>query len=543
MGFLDDLLTGKGPSLETRSLSTISPEQRELLNDLMIKLNRSPTAYTGERSAGLTGLEHLSLGGLEEASRGLAQPDQNLDAAGNTIRGQMDVNKNTGDANAFFTNAVQNPALKDFSSTVLPSISRNFGGGSFFSTERQNAEGTARRDLIDSLSAERSRVNLDQFNQARERALTAAGMAPALSSAENERSRTQIDILKAAGIERQVNQDALDRTYQEFTRQQEDQARREALMSQNALTPTIENIGMTDPGSAGLISTLLGGLAQGAGGILGQAAGNGLQGLLGRLFGGGAPAAGGGASADPNTGTTVTDTSGAAAGAVGAGAVGAGAAAGGGALPGAAAGGVPGGSVSITDMAGNVIPSVPYAGGAGLGGLVGGVQPGIASGIAGTEAANAAALGNIAAPSLGGSGAAGGGAALGGGASADAAGGAAVGTTAAGLTAGLGIAALPALIMAMGGFGDDRNRRENLAIQESGMEPLTLSSGTRALMLPDHTFIEDNNATRQAIRERWGVIPRGQFFEWLNTLPRVTGSPRRLPGRDPRHPGSPRPLD
>lgn len=405
MGFLDDLLLGQGPKLETRSLSTISPEQRAALDRLLQGLNRDPSQYGGQLSTGLTGLENASLGALEERSRALALPDQNLEAAGASVRDQLDFRKNTGDANDFFTKAVQNPALDDFQRSVLPSISRDFGGGSFFSTERQNTEGLARKDLLNSLTAERSRVNLDQFNAARDRALTAAGIVPGLTGAENERTQTQIDILKAAGIEREVGQDALDRQYAEFVRQQEERAHLEDSLRQASLTPTIENIGMTDPGNAGLINTLLGALASGAGAGLGQGLGGLLSGGLGRLFGNDA--------IDPNTGQPTgggasADGTGAAAGA--AGAVGAGAVAGGGLAGGGA--GTPGGSVTITDMNGNVIPSVPFGGGAGsvgagLGGLVNSIQPGIQAGVAGTEAWAAGELAGIPMPTLGGAEAAG----------------------------------------------------------------------------------------------------------------------------------------
>ncbi len=390
MGFLDDLLLGSGPKLETRSLTTISPEQRAALNQLLGNLGKDPSQYGGEMSAGLTGLENASLSALEERSKQLALPDQNLEAAGASIRDQLDFKKNTADANDYFTNAVQNPALDSFQRSVLPSISRDFGGGSFFSTERQNTEGLARKDLLNSLTAERSKVNLQEFDKARDRALTAAGLTPGLVGAQAQRDQTQMDILKAAGVERQVNQDALDRTYAEFVRQQQERQHNNDQLGNLSTTPTIENIGMTDPGNAGLINTLLGALAGGAGKGLGEGLGGLLSGGLGRLFGQGASApAGGGASSDATTGAV------AGAGA----AIGAGAVAGGG-IPGAPP--TPGGEVSISDMNGNILPSVPFAGGAGLEGLVSSIQPGIQAGIAGTEAANAAALGNIPMPTLGG---------------------------------------------------------------------------------------------------------------------------------------------
>lgn len=533
MGFLDDLFLGSGPKLETRSLPTTTPEQQQALRDLLARLNLPPEAFTGNMSAGLSGLENASLGALEERSRALAQPDANLEAAGTSIRDQLDFNKQTGNANDYFTNAVQNPALDSFQREVLPQISRQFGGNDFFSTERQSAEGLARRDLLSSLTAERSRVNLDEFDKARERALTAAGIAPVLTQAENQRTQTQMDILRAAGVKRQVEQDALDRTYNEFVRQQQQRSHNQDQLAQAALTPTIENIGMTDPGNAGLIPSLLGAIAAGAGGQLGQSLGGALSGGIQRLFG----------RSDP---TATSDAASGAASTVGAGAAtaGAGVAGAGGAVPGAAGAAVPGGAVTITDAAGGVIPSIPFAGGAGIPGLVAGSQAGIGAGIAGTEAANAAALGSLTAPSIGAGGAATaggvGGAAAGGGGGA-AAGGAAAGASGLGLAAGLGVAALPALIMALGGFGNDRTARNALALQQSGLQQTQLAGGTRVLILPDGSFTPFDENVMDAIRERWGVMPKEQFYQWVQTLPKVPGNVRRIvaPGRNPgRTPGT-----
>src|SRR5688572_30423497 len=120
MGFLDDLLTGSKPKLETASLSTISPEQRTALNALLESLGRPATAYTGQQSAPLSGLEDMSLTALEQRSQQLAAPDPTLDAAGSTLRGQMDVGANTASSDDYFTQNVQNPMLRDFEKTILP---------------------------------------------------------------------------------------------------------------------------------------------------------------------------------------------------------------------------------------------------------------------------------------------------------------------------------------------------------------------------------------------------------------------------------------
>lgn len=362
MGFLDDLLLGEGPEFQTRSLSTISPEQREALNQLIGQMQgRNPSQYGGQQNAGMSPFEQASLSALEERSKALAMPDAGLQAATGAVQKLTDFEGQTADSSAYFKSNVQDPMLESFQREILPQISRSFGGADFFSTERQASEGLAREDLLESLTAQKSAVELDQFNKSRERALQAAGLAPGLTQAENQRSQTQMDILKAAGIEREVEQAGLDRNYAEFARQQEEQKHIDEQMRQLTLTPTIENLAMEDPGNAGLLATLLGGMAAGAGKSLGNS--NIWSNLLGRLFpdlfGSEEQSPQGQSTADGmppnNTGTTVTD------------------------IPPVLGGGgggatTPGGNVAITDMnTGQEVPSAPsYQGGVNLGGVAGG---------------------------------------------------------------------------------------------------------------------------------------------------------------------------
>lgn len=373
MGFIDDLLLGEGPSFNTRSLSTISPEQREALNQLLAQMqSRTPTQYTGQMSAGMSPFEQASLTALEQRSQALAAPDPTLQAAGGAVQRLTDFESQTGNASEYFRTNVQEPALQGFEKEVMPRISRSFGGADFFSTERQQAEGLAREDLLESLTAQRTAVELDQFNQSRNRALQAAGLAPQLTQAENQRSQTQIDILRAAGIEREVAQGGLDRNYAEFVRQQEQQRQNDDALRQLTLTPTIENLGMSDPGSAGLLATMLGAMAQGAGNQLGQMD---WGSLWGRLFGG-KKGQGQEGPSDPDKGGSTTG--GAVAGGVGAAT---------GAYGGAGAA-TPAGEVIISDAAGNIIPSVAAGAGAIAGGVGGSIASGSAGGLGGSIAGN-----------------------------------------------------------------------------------------------------------------------------------------------------------
>lgn len=553
MGWLDDLITGRGPRLETRSLPTIAPEQQEALNRLLQTISgRQPTQYQGQLNAGLSPFERSSLTALEERSRALAQPDQNLQAAGGAVRDAMDVERNTGDASEFFRTNVQDPLTQDFNRSILPQISRNFGGGSFFSSERQAAEGLAREDLLEALAGEKTAVELDQFNRARDRSLTAAQIAPQLSRADLDRGNQQMDILNAAGLERRVEQEGLDRNYADFIRQLQERTGNEELLRALALTPTIENIGMTDPGNAGLLNTLLGSLAGGLGENLGN-------GLFDRLL-----QRGGGASADGATPNVRTPRVG------GAGGAGLGDLVNG-VQPGINAGinetalagqeylaslaqpnasiATPGGTSTIYEGA-NLDQLASQLGSGGLGSISGslaaGAHTGAMSGVAGTTAATQASLLGGAAPTLApistgaGGGAAGG--ALGGGASADAAGAAAGGGMSAGLAASLGVAALPLAIFLAGGFNNPAHSESaqlNRAYSGLGLTPIRTRWGQNLIQLPDRTFIAADGIT-SSLDDRWGKEPKESLLAWLNsqprvqyTIPRLSAPPSTNPNRTP----------
>jgi len=328
MGFLDDLLTGSSPSLETRSLSTIDPTQRDSLNALIARLSGQANANPSDQVAPLGASERMSLAALEERSKALALPDAAGNAASSSVQKLLDFEGQTADSSAYFKSNVEDPMLRDFSEKILPQISRQFGGADFFSSERQASEGMARNDLLKALTASKTSTELDQFNKSRDRALTAAGTLPGLAQAGATRTAEQAAILEALGLPRQIEQAGIDKA---GTKDKE----RDAFLAQLGLTPTIENIGMTDPGNAGLINVILGGAAGGLGDMLGGGSGSWLTDLLGQLFGNsGGQNPNGGSPADGST--VITEAGGAlasqlggasagiAGGAAGAGATGAG---------------------------------------------------------------------------------------------------------------------------------------------------------------------------------------------------------------------------
>lgn len=247
------LLSGKSPSASFKSLPSISPEQRSALKSLLQRLGHfQPTQYGGDFTADLSGGEQTSLAALEERSMALSQPSGNLQAGGDSLKKLLDFQGQTADTSDFFKSNVQDPLLDQFNREILPSISRNFGGNDFFSSERQNTEGLARQDLLKTLTSAKSSVALDAYNQSRNRALQAAGLLPQYEGVELARNQSLMDILKAQGLPREIEQSGLDKKYSEFTRQQTQIEELLKLLGLLSTTGTIDNIGVGQGGSQGL---------------------------------------------------------------------------------------------------------------------------------------------------------------------------------------------------------------------------------------------------------------------------------------------------
>jgi len=254
MGFFDevgDFFFGESPKARVTNKSLLSGSQSGLLDNLIAMLSQQrPSQFQGQLSAPLGQGERMSLAALEERSKALALPQQ----ADASLQKLTDFEGQTADASKFFETNVQQPLLESFGREVLPAISRQFGGANFFSSERQATEGLARQDLLESLTAGKSAVELDQFNQSRNRAIQAAQV---LGDRESQLSSTLIDILEAQGVPREVAQQNIDRKYQEFVRQQGEEEFIKKLLALLATTPTTENVATVTPGSPGVVQSAI----------------------------------------------------------------------------------------------------------------------------------------------------------------------------------------------------------------------------------------------------------------------------------------------
>lgn len=269
MGFLSgvtDTLFGKDPKLETQGKTTLTAGQNKALEEVLLPfLTGTPfqdvkgTPFEGQLSAGQTDLERQLAG-----------------AAGSTIEGTTDtfgrvssaldpfLAGDVGDFEDFFQRTVAEPGLQQFQEDILPALDRQFGPSGFFGSERNRANVRATEDLTDALTRERSRIGFETRESALDRALQAAQISGQLPG---QAAGALGQLAPIAGTERQVQQQALDREFQEFLRvnvAERDKRIEQLLAALNI--QGVENLGAAIPGTQGIAQSFLGG--GGAGGLM-----------------------------------------------------------------------------------------------------------------------------------------------------------------------------------------------------------------------------------------------------------------------------------
>ena len=255
---IKDFLFGSKPKIDVKDLSTLTPEQQKILKQILGQFGAQggadfqPEGFGGDLSAGLGDLEQTSLAALEQSALSSADPNNVLNQAGEALKGIFSGGQS--DVTDFFNTNIRDPALQSFEETVLPGISRDFGGANFFSSERQDADDRARRDLTTGLSSARADVNLRSRESNLDRILQGIGLAPGLESAGTD---SLLKFLEAGGVERGVRQDALDREFGEFGRVQDEKFKRlQAILAALGLQGK-ENVVTALPGSSGFITDII----------------------------------------------------------------------------------------------------------------------------------------------------------------------------------------------------------------------------------------------------------------------------------------------
>jgi len=256
-----EILGGTKPSAKTTAQPILTPEQQALLDSLtkMFQTKGGDLAgfdtYTGIAGAPANNLQGMSLAALEQMSMNMSSPDSNKALAegqlGSFLRGEK-----TGESsfNEFFKSNIQDPAVEAFNEDVLPSISRNYGGASFFGSDRQKADQRATKDLTTGLTRERAAGQYAERDKNIETLLAAIGLAPQVESGFAGISSSMLDSsLKA----RESEQNTLDAMFKRYLSEQALRGDAFQQMLSVLQTPAFENIVLNNPGQKGVLGDAL----------------------------------------------------------------------------------------------------------------------------------------------------------------------------------------------------------------------------------------------------------------------------------------------
>jgi len=245
---------GSAPSTSVSKETVRSDQQIESLEGILGELSNKGTSvdsFEGDLSPGLHRTQNLSLAAMEEAALKGGQ-DPVAMAADEELLKFIKGNNNT-DFEEFYRTNIRDPLTRDFKENIQPDIARNFGGSSFFSSERAKADRFSIEDLNRVLTENRGKLAYDDRNRNLDRALQAIGLSGSIRSDRNNAFAT---LFNAGETARLAGVGDIER---EFGRFESDRGQRstqikELLAAIN--TPITENIATTSGGSSGLLSGL-----------------------------------------------------------------------------------------------------------------------------------------------------------------------------------------------------------------------------------------------------------------------------------------------
>jgi hypothetical protein len=264
MAFLD-FLFGSKPSVETQTLSTLSPQQQNSLEALLNQLTTGSGAgeerrFSGDVNVAPSDLSQLSLAGLEERALALSDPNRESDifnASTDTLLKLLDFEGQQAGVDEFFNTTVRDPALKSFEETVLPAIGRDFGGSNFFGSERQQADAEAREDLLTGLTRSRADISFRADQANRDRALSALGIAPGIDAVGRGDTNELLSLLQAGEGQTGLAERNVSREFQQFLAEAglDDTQIQQLLQSLNV--GAVENVVTALPGTEGFLTNIL----------------------------------------------------------------------------------------------------------------------------------------------------------------------------------------------------------------------------------------------------------------------------------------------
>lgn len=258
-GGIGDFLFGEDPKLDTKTTSTLTPTQQELLNKFLIPyLKGTPlesvtgTPFKGARTAPLTVDEQL----IQQLVSPLTESSNNtFSSLTDTLTSLL--NPGVTDVSDVFKQTVANPLIDTFNEDVLPELGRRFASTDPFGSDKLNSLVSSADNLTDSLSRGLTQFTFDTDQAAKNRSIQAAQLLQAIPG-------LQTSALQGAGsiaaLPRTIEQQGLDVEFQEFLRTQVAERDKRIQQILAALGfQTQETIGAGLDGSDGFINSFLGG--------------------------------------------------------------------------------------------------------------------------------------------------------------------------------------------------------------------------------------------------------------------------------------------
>jgi hypothetical protein len=280
MGAVSDYIFGKGQSTSQIGLGTtpsLDPMQQSAETNILSALSaggwsqngyQSPfPAYTGEVAAPVAPLQNMSLdaltaalGGAQSAGTGTGQGQS---TAINTL--QSVENQTAPDLTSYYNTNVLQPLQHTFEQTTLPNIVSALGGnqGGPQSTAAQGAVGDAANNFMNTLASTQAQIALQQQQATTNNRIGAASAATAVNQAPIQ---TLMSILQAGGVPQQIQQTGDTAQAQNYYQgQQGYQTGLSDLLNLLSQKTTNANDVVVDPGSQGLLSSVISAFAGGAG--------------------------------------------------------------------------------------------------------------------------------------------------------------------------------------------------------------------------------------------------------------------------------------
>jgi hypothetical protein len=257
---------GEAPSTTTQTLDLMTGQQKNILSSLGNYLNNSSNAitpYKGTLSTGDSNLQKQTYSGVESFLNQIPSLQQQNQQNNTDYMGQLKsiIDAGPADTEAYYKTNVEQPAMRTYNQSVLPTIEKTFAGGRYGSDFQRQVQ-ASNQELQNNLVKSRESLLKDQLDQMYNRKLQAIGLEgqlPSMQATQSNTINTMLNTGLTAGTsQRATTQEALDKQYLEFIRQQ-DQKQAGITNILNYLSQrSVENVVSNNGGSSNNTGQMIG---------------------------------------------------------------------------------------------------------------------------------------------------------------------------------------------------------------------------------------------------------------------------------------------